>query len=71
MFGRIGDPGVILTADRLESWDDFVVQQMKTFDDIKTYFMVALEEYEKDGNSEAFLITLDHIAKACKLGLPR
>ena len=50
----------------MQNYDDFVVEQLKDFDDAVLYLKVAIEEYEKDKNKEAMLIAIDHVVKAHK-----
>jgi probable addiction module antidote protein len=54
-----------ISVEDLPNWEDFVVSQLNTPSAIKSHLMVALEEYEKDGNAAAFLIALRRVALAC------
>ncbi|MBF0555700.1 MAG: hypothetical protein HQK96_14315 [Nitrospirae bacterium] len=50
----------------MQNYNDYVVGQLKEFDDAVLYLKIAIEEYEKDKNKEAMLIAIDHVVKAQK-----
>ena len=48
----------------MQDWDSYFDKKLKSPRQAKIYLDVALEEYEKDGDSEAFLLALRRVAKA-------
>ena len=48
----------------MRKYRDFVIQTMRDPDEAIAYLQSSLEEFEKDGNSEAFLIALRTVAEA-------
>lgn len=49
-----------LTGD----YDEWLIQSLKNKKEAASYLQVALEEYQKDGDLEAFLLALRHVAEA-------
>ena len=48
----------------MKNYRDFVIQTMQDPNEALAYLRASLEEYEKDGNYEAFLIALRTVAEA-------
>ena len=45
-------------------FDEYLIESLKDPEEARVYLNVALEEYEKDGDSEAFLRALRDVAEA-------
>ena len=45
---------------------DYHIEQLRDPDDAKIYLSVALEDYEKDGDIEAFLLAVRDVVEAQK-----
>ncbi len=45
---------------------DYHIEQLRDPEDAKIYLSVALEDYEKDGDIEAFLIAIRDVVEAQK-----
>lgn len=46
------------------SYDEWLIKSLRDKDEAATYLQVALDEYQKDGDLEAFLMALRHVAEA-------
>ena len=46
------------------SYDDWVIDSLKDKKEAAAYLQVALDEYQEDGDTAAFMIALRHVAKA-------
>jgi probable addiction module antidote protein len=46
------------------SYDDWLIKSLKNKKEAATYLQVALKEYQNDGDLEAFLLALRHVAEA-------
>lgn len=51
-------------VQRYTKHEDFVVEQLADPKDAELYLQLALDEYEEDGDTEAFLLSLSSVAKA-------
>ena len=45
-------------------YEEWLVHSLKNKKEAATYLQVALDEYQKDGDLEAILLALRHVAKA-------
>ena len=52
------------TKREFPPFKDYLLEQLKDPKDAQIYLDVAMEEYEQDGNMEAFLLALRNVAKA-------
>lgn len=48
----------------LKDWHDVVIEHLKDPEEALSYLEVAIEEYEDDGDKEAFLKALRNVAEA-------
>ena len=46
------------------NYEEWLVNSLKNKKEAATYLQVALEEYQTDGDLEAFLLALRHVAEA-------
>jgi probable addiction module antidote protein len=46
------------------SYDEWLIHSLKNKKEAAAYLQVSLEEYQKDGDLEAFLLALRHVAEA-------
>ncbi len=46
------------------SFRDYHIEQLRDPEDAKVYLTVALDDYEKNGDSEAFLLAVRDVAEA-------
>lgn len=46
------------------NYDEWFIQSLKSKKEAAAYLQVALEEYQNDGDLEAFLLALRHVAEA-------
>ena len=46
------------------SYDEWLIHSLKDKKEAATYLQVSLEEYQKDGDLEAFLLALRYVAEA-------
>lgn len=46
------------------SWHDYVIDTLKDKEEAERYLQVALDEYQDDGDTAAFLLALRNIAEA-------
>src|SRR5579863_6791421 len=46
------------------SYDEWLIKSLRNKNEAATYLQVALDEYQKDGDLEAFLLALRHVAEA-------
>lgn len=46
------------------SYDEWLIHSLKDKNEAATYLQVSLEEYQKDGDLEAFLLALRYVAEA-------
>lgn len=46
------------------SYDEWLINSLKNKKEAATYLQVALQEYQRDDNLEAFLMALRHVAEA-------
>ena len=46
------------------NFKDYHIEQLRDLEDAKIYLSVALEDYEKNGDIEAFLLSVRDVAKA-------
>jgi len=46
------------------SWDDYMQESLSNPDYAKVYLEVAIEEFQNDGDMEAFLLSLGYLARA-------
>lgn len=46
------------------SYDEWLINSLRNKKEAAVYLQVALEEYQKDNNIEAFLMALRHVAEA-------
>lgn len=52
-------------AKKLTScYEEWLIESLKNKREAATYLQIALNEYQKDGNAEAFLLALRDVAKA-------
>lgn len=59
--------GMTIKKDAVQRYtkhEDFVVEQLADPKDAELYLQLALDEYEEDGDTEAFLLSLSSVAKA-------
>jgi len=49
---------------RIKKFDDYLIKSLKDPREARAYLNVALEEYEKDHNTEAFLLALRDVTEA-------
>jgi len=45
-------------------YEEWVVESLENKDEAVVYLQVAFDEYQEDGNTEAFLLALRHVAMA-------
>jgi probable addiction module antidote protein len=50
---------------KTKKFNDYLVKSLKDPKEASAYLNVALEEYKKDNDSEAFLLALRDVAEAC------
>ena len=48
----------------MRNFRDYVIERLQDPKEIEAYLKIALEEYEKDNNTEAFLLALRTVVKA-------
>lgn len=46
------------------NYEEWLIHSLKNKKEAATYLQVALDEYQKDGDLEAFLLALRHVAEA-------
>lgn len=46
------------------SYHDHLIEDLKNADEAALYLQVALDEYQEDGNTEAFMLALRNVAEA-------
>ena len=51
----------VKTLPQYETW---LLESLKDKAEAETYLQVALDEYQKDGNNEALMVALRHVAQA-------
>ncbi|MCI0527538.1 MAG: hypothetical protein L0Y56_08865 [Nitrospira sp.] len=49
---------------KFKNFREYPIQQLKNLEEAKVYLEVALEEYEKDKDTEAFLMAIRDVAEA-------
>jgi hypothetical protein len=54
----------------MRRYRDYLVERLADCEEAIVYLQTSIEEYQKDGDSVAFLIALQSIAKAQDVNLP-
>ena len=54
----------------MRKYRDYLIERLSDCEEATAYLQTSIEEYQKDGDSVAFLIALQSIAKAQDVNLP-
>lgn len=50
-------------SDKFQTFDDFMFEYLQDVEEAAAYLEVALEEYEQDGDTRAFMIAIQRVAE--------